>query len=244
MGGWGVSRSRGGSLGLAALLLALPAQWTAARGADVQLVGNEYFETYVANPKVSGKLLVGLRWADGGGEFSPAALRIGVSDALSGKRVCVSVKSRDGRYSSTNLYQMAAVREARPSPATFEMRSKFRDTLAQYRLDDMAVLVRMVEDCFSGEDGVYVPAAGAGGRVLSAAINADPALIKLKLSRAGGEVGHFLDCKAAESKTNIAFTTLCRWEVPADAAPGEYGLDIGVRERFQQVFTHFALRLD
>lgn len=221
--------------------------WSAAQADDkVELVSDAYVESFIPNAKVSGGLLVGVKWADSAGAFSPAKVSIRVPKEAQGHKACVEINSQDGRYTAQNLYMI----KADPGqPARFETKTAFAQNLSQYNTSAMAVNVRLVDACDSPEVGPLVPAsldepAKAGpSRKLLVLMNAEPHKLALRLLDHGKEVGHFNGCSAVGSSVNVAFTSSC--EIALDqVAGGAYDLEAKVNERFDHVTKHFTLLFD
>ena len=93
----------------------------------------QYFERYLDNPKVSGNLLVGVRWARADentaapGKFDPGNVHLVVPARLPARTACVEVNSKDGRYSAENLY--AVPPDVAREPALYAGTSSTKDRL-------------------------------------------------------------------------------------------------------------------
>jgi hypothetical protein len=249
---------RASALRLVAALSVLVMVVQAAAAADrdvLQLAGAvNYSELYLENPKVSGNLVVGVRWASSTGvgrpvvRFDPLNVRMIVPAELYGRSACVDVTSKDGRYTAENLY---AVPPDPPRQPKLYTRTKYEDVLHGYVLDSVAVMIRAGSDCNVAQSGTIVPAvlvpqgsdmATEMSRVRSLVVqvNADPDRVRLGLYKSDEtNLGNAI-CISAGEGVLISYSTTCTFE-PARLSPGSYRLHFEITERFKIVPANFVL---
>jgi hypothetical protein len=227
------------------LALWFPCGWAQT----IHLKGKQYVESFVGKPRVSGNLLVGLRFGEPAGNFDPTAVGLYVTPAVVGRSACVDISSRDGRYYAQNAYLMPS---ASGIFLPFEVDSKYLDQLSHYDLKDIAVTVRLVGDCNAPEEGELVPAVASTqssppassprNRSLVAFVNAEPDRLKVVLLRKGLEASA-AECRSDPTAVQIAFTSSCEFRGNGALAAGSYDLLIRVRERFAWRDSHFSVQL-
>lgn len=210
-----------------------------------ELINASYVESFIPNAKVSGGLLVGVKWEDKTDAFSPHKVSIRAPKDTQGRKACVEINSQDGRYTAQNLYQ---IKSNPGDKVQFETKTAFAQDLSAYKTDSMAVNVRLVESCDSPETGTLIPASlgdgvNDGARKLVVLMNAEPHKLTLKLTKNGVEAGSFKGCTAVGSNVNVAFTSSCRIALDR-ASDGPYDLEVKVNERFDHVTKHFTLLLN
>ncbi len=213
-----------------------------------------YVDFFLQNPKVSGNLLVGLRW---GGlneaapqKFDPENIRMVVPATLNPRSACVDIASKDGRYTAENLYAVPA--DVTPRPRLWA-ESRFSKTLVGYPLDNIAVMIRAVDKCDAAQFGTLIPALllprGAAAAMpavpaLVAYVNAGPDRVGLDLLAAGKSVNADIKCRGAGNDVQIAYSTICIIQPETRLAAGSYIMRVTVKERFKSVPTEFRLRID
>jgi hypothetical protein len=212
----------------------------------IALKKRPYSESFIGKPKVSGNLLVGLRFGEADGIFNPSAIGLNLTSKLGGHSVCVDISSRDGLYFAQNMYDLPAS-SGRIVP--FETPTSFSSKLSQYRIGEMAVTVRMVGDCNSQNEGEIVPAVLSSSSdkpsrkpMLVALVNAEPDRLKLALFKNGAEVSA-AECRSDPKAVKISFTSSCEFKGSADLPAGSYDLLIRLRERFALRDSHFTVLL-
>ena len=219
-----------------------------AEQGELEPVG-KYAELFLEHPKVSGNLLVGLRWMSPGGSFDPD--RVGLSKA-GGKGtglVCVGVMSKDGRYTAENLYDLANS----PAPAPLlQSKTEYGKELRGYRVDEIAVIIRAASSCDTADSKVVIPATvmpadggqiASGRRELLAFVNADPERVGMSLIDSRGDVSASGSCVAAGAGVHIAYSTVCALTVPDKLASAGLKLRLSIKERFKTVPTDYRLLL-
>jgi hypothetical protein len=225
-----------------------------AAESEVSLVSAPYVESFVPNAKVSGNLLVGVKWLGAAGNFDPEKITIHISPQVRGRKVCVEINSQDGRYSAENLYYIGS---GTTELSHFPTGTGFSRDLAKYDSDAMAVTVRLVDSCDALEVGTILPAIlkvpsaiaqsqekESSSRQLVALVNAEPQKISLRLMDRQKEVGHSMGCNAAETKVKVAFTSSCTVSLDSSLPPGQYDLELLVHERFERLVKHFPVIID
>ena len=212
----------------------------------IALKKRPYNESFIGKPKVSGNLLVGLRFGEAGGIFNPSAIGLYLTPKLGGHSACVDISSRDGLYFAQNMYDLPSS-GGRIVP--LETPTSFSSKLSQYRIGEMAVTVRMVSDCNSPDEGEIVPAVLSSSSekpsrkpVLVALVNAEPDRLKVALLKNGAEVSA-AECRSEPNAVKISFTSSCEFKGSADLPPGSYDLLIRLRERFALRDSHFTVLL-
>jgi len=200
---------------------------------------SESFEGKAAVP-VSGNLIVGLHLGPPDGNFAPQNVRVALRTKPISEHLCLSLSSRDGRYSARNLYKAAAA----SGLASFAIKSAFQRDISHYANAAMAVLIRDVADCRSPDFGVLLPSRSNAdaSNELRLAINAPPERTTVSLMREGSEVAR-ADCRGDSLQVSMAFAAVCHIKAPAPFA-GAYVLRVNIRERFEPVVREFALRID
>jgi hypothetical protein len=250
------SRTRAVLLAAAALSVISGRAGGASDKDTLQLAGDaRYFDLYLQNPKVSGNLLVGVRWARADeirkspGGFDWKNVRLVVPAGLQAQSACVDIASKDGRYTAENLYAVPpdAARQPRLDATT-----KFESELGHYSIDSIAVLIRTVPTCDAAEFGKIIPAVLVPrGADASAAISAVPALVvdvnadpsRVTLSMQNNAGGGELDakCESAGEGVSISYSTTCTFRPATRLVGGQYKLRLKTKERFKTVPTDFDL---
>jgi hypothetical protein len=216
---------------------------------SIQLQHKPYIENFVGKPKVSGNLLVGLRFGGAEGKFDPKAIELYITPKVGGRSACVDISTRDGLYYAQNMYSIPA---ASGNLMPFESGTTHPDQLSHYNIQDIAVTVRMVSDCNAPDVGDIVPAImnspsrspAKPSQTLSlvALVNAEPDRLKVALFKNGVEAAT-AECKSDPSAVQISFTSSCEFGGSPALAPGSYDLLIRVRERFATRDSHFSVQL-
>jgi hypothetical protein len=201
----------------------------------IPLVNGPYIETFVGNPKVSGNLLVGLSWNPPGNNFDAREVGVLLFPRFRGRRACVEVASQDGRYFAQNLYEFPNGQGER----LFQANTNYDTPLRHYPAFEMAVSIRLVDDCNSPERGVLIPAifrsaAQTGGsdgdeRLLVAYLNADSQHIKVLLRKKDGGESIAGTCRPGPNAVKISFSSSCEFPMPP---PSDYVLAVRLQERF------------
>src|ERR1039458_4138603 len=198
------------------------------RAQSIRLQHPPYVESFVGKPKVSGNLLVGLRFGEAAGTFDPKAIGLFITPKVGGHLACVDISSRDGLYYAQNMYSMPATSG---NLAPFETGTAYAAKLSQYNIGDIAVTVRLISDCNSPDEGVIVPAIvsspskplAKSSQALSlvALVNAEPDRLKVTLLRDGVEAS-IAECKSDPNAVQISFTSSCEFKGGSALSPGSY----------------------
>ena len=207
----------------------------------------KYTEMYLQNPKVSGSLLVGLRWAGPDGNYDPHNIRLSLPTHVPGSRACVDVVSKDGRYTAENLYAVASTSRQ----VLLNASTQFEQELNDYQAGDVGIIVHAGSDCESEEGGI-IPALvvplhtypGSGREGFIADINADPELVSAKLVNLDGvELPARSACVAAGGGVHIAYSSVCTITPTSDLPRSAIKLRLLIKERFTTVNNDFTLLL-
>jgi len=214
------------------------------RAQSIRLQHPPYVESFVGKPKVSGNLLVGLRFGGASGNFDPKAIGLFVTAKVGGRPACVDISSRDGLYYAQNMYNLPA-----PSGGfiPFETSTAYASKLSQYDIGDVAVTVRLVGDCNSPDEGEIVPVVMSPTKPsqpisLVALVNAEPDRLRVSLLKNGIEAATAV-CASAPNAVQISFTSSCEFRGGPVLERGSYDLLIRVRERFASRDSHFSVQL-
>jgi len=222
----------------------------------LQLAGEpkQYVEFYLENPKVSGNLLVGVRWARADdnpaapAKFDPNNVRLIVPARLPVPTACVNVASRDGRYTAENLYVVPP--DVAREPALYA-ETRYPELNENYNIDNIAVMIRSVPSCDAANFGEIIPAvlvpkgvevsdAISAVPALVVAVNADPESVELSLQRDGGPKLS-ASCEGADKAVNISYSAVCKFHPERRLESGQYSLTLTIKERFKKVKTPFKL---
>lgn len=223
-------------MGIAYFSLGIAAQ-------SIPLQHKPYIQNFVGKPKVSGNLLVGLRFGGIEGSFMPNGVALYITPKVAGHPTCVDISSRDGLYYAQNMYNIPAGTGLLP----FETGGKYPQELSHYNIADIAVIVRLVSDCNAPDLGDIVPASMNSAKPpqtlsLVALVNAEPDRLQVSLLKNGVEAAT-AECRSDPSAVQISFTSSCVFSGAAAPAPGRYDLLIRVRERFATRDSHFSVQL-
>jgi hypothetical protein len=214
----------------------------------ISLRKQPYVESFVGKPKVSGNLLVGLRFGEATGRFNPSAVALLIPPKAGWRSACVEVSSRDGLYYAQNTYD---IKGASGGQSSIEASTAYSGQLLRYDIKDIAVNVRLVRDCNAPDEGDLVPVimnAPAGTPAKStflslvALVNAEPDRLRLVLLKNGVEAATGV-CTSDPNAVQISFTSSCEFRRSSALAPGSYDLLIRVRERFASRDSHFSVQI-
>ena len=217
-----------------------------APGIRAQLISRvnprtDYVETF-GDPKVSAlSLLVGLAWGPPKTSlpFKPDEVGILLTPALQNLKACVEISSQDGRYFAQNLYQLPN----RPGAGTFDAPSKHVKELHNYPVVEMAVSIRLVDDCNSADRSLRVPARitpDVSSPALVAYLNADAQHLTVSLRKKGTSELIGSICESTPERNNISFSSSCTFTNPP---PDDYDLVVEVQEGFSSRKSVFKVSL-
>ena len=221
-----------------------PCSRAQSRANLLQPIGR-FAENYVTTPKISGNNLVGLRWLTQDRRFDLDSVHIIVAQPQSIGRVCVEIVSKDGRYTSDNIYDLS--RSGTPAPG-FDLPTNFKSELTAYSTDDLSVIVRKAP-CDTGQLTPIIPAflgtdpaERPQSSELRAFVNADPARIAMIVIDGVGQTIANGQCGVAGSGVRIAYAAECAIRVPI-TLKGDYKLRLTQKERFKTVYTDYPIVL-
>jgi hypothetical protein len=211
----------------------------------IQPIG-AYQEFYVANPKVSTALLVGLRWGSLDGSFDPENVRVDLPAELSGK-LCVELVSEDGRYEAENLY---ATDIADKHPVFFA-KTDYTAKLQAYPAASMGIVIRRAESCDDDASGGILPAIVTplhtqalwfNPRQLVVYLNAEPQFVTATLTTLGGApVAARSGCGLPSGEVEIAFRAVCTIESDKSLLRESLTLHVALKERYATRVQNFLL---
>ena len=111
-------------------------------------------ESFVTNPRVSGRLIVGLHLGRSADPYRSDGLSVAGLRDQSVQQICVRVTTQDARYWALNRY--IAMRT--PGLGRLEAPTRFAKELAAYNASQVAVRIIAANDCNEDSDGPLVPA--------------------------------------------------------------------------------------
>lgn len=128
--------------------------------AEAQLLNDPFVEHYQPEVSVSGNVVVGAMYLSAARALAEDAVGVRVSDGAAADRLCLRAHSRDGIYSSRNVYGLP---EEADGVVRLPYATAMRDVVARFATHELA-LAATVGDC-EGEVGSYllVGAVGEGG---------------------------------------------------------------------------------
>src|ERR1041384_112876 len=176
-----------------------------AQGGLVRLAEPSAFrESFVTNPRVSGRLVVGLHLGRSADPYRSDGLGVASLRDQAVKEICVRVTTQDARYWALNRY--IAMRG--PGLGHLEAPTRYAKELAAYNASQVAVRIIAAVDCNEDSDGPLVPAVlpGAGQRdrlVVSA--KAGGSGMAAELVPQQGAIASPGPCRSAEKGPQIAF---------------------------------------
>ncbi len=134
--------------------------YAAAQGPlSAELVSDPFVESYQPEVSVSGNVIVGVMTATAAAAMLNDEITVH-SDGAGGKNVCLRVASRDGIYTSRNVYSLP---EAATGSVLLPYRSKLADVVRTYGADEIA-MAATAGDCDAGSADYYLlSAAGETG---------------------------------------------------------------------------------
>lgn len=221
-------------------LLALSALPTgaAAQALKAELVGQEFVEDHTPEVSVSGNVLVGLMTAEAAEGLASDSLSLAPAGALVSKELCLRVSSRDGTYTSKNLYRVPEALDR--SAVGLPYPSRYLTVVEQYGVDDVALAASAGRCDESARDYFVVMSAGQQPANLRLYVNSFGATDVLHRTKEGGEWSTPTPCNAITAKRRTTFDHVC----DVKARGGATALDIEIlRERFGRPQPTVALRV-
>jgi hypothetical protein len=131
---------------ISAMLLCV---WSAASAQDTvsaELVSDPFVENYEPEVSVSGNVVVGIMTIAAAAAITSDQVAVNASAESSGQRICLKAASRDGIYTSRNVY---AVPDGAAGNVRLPYRSKLANIVRDYGEHEIA-LSATVGDCDSG----------------------------------------------------------------------------------------------
>ena len=144
---------------LACLSAGLGLQHVSAQSGVVRLADPKSFhESFVPNPTVSGRLVVGVHLGRAAGTYQNQNVSIAAPRSASAQPFCVRVTTQDARYWALNKY----VADRSPGLARLESPSRFSKELSLYNANQVAIRIIAAPDCHEDSDGPLIPAVLSG----------------------------------------------------------------------------------
>ncbi len=138
------------------LALFLPALASADAPPSAKLVSEPFLESYQPEVSVSGNVIVGVMTMGVARAIVDDQIAVLSTGHSAEDQVCLRVASRDGIYSSRNIY---ALPEGSSGPVLLPYQSKLRDVVEEYGVDEIA-LAATSGDCDSGSSDFFLLSAG------------------------------------------------------------------------------------
>jgi hypothetical protein len=176
-----------------------------------------------------GVTIVGVRFDSPVMPFNPAILRVrlGDSPAQSEGRLCLKVRSRDGRYFARSHYNVGSGTE--PTPLV-EYRTVYGRILADYSNRDVAVSAFKSLNCNDQTNVEFVAAQLTPSVItnrLLVQVRAGEARVRAQLARDNAPVAPQVLCNSLRSGPTVGFSSQCAIELPDGLKSGRYQLSIG-----------------
>jgi hypothetical protein len=143
------------SLFLAILLLPLAGLAAAQQAPLAKLLSDPFVESYDPDVAVSGNVIVGVMTPAAASGIVDKAITVRVGEAEDGANLCLRAASRDGIYTSKNLYALPAELGAE-GVVTLPYPSTKRDLVREYGEGEMA-LTATQGNCDAGSADFYLP---------------------------------------------------------------------------------------
>lgn len=146
-----------------ALLLCLSTTVFAQEPVTAELVSDPFVESYEPEVSVSGNVIVGIMTTAAAAAIGRDQIAVSTPGNTSGQKLCLKAASRDGIYTSRNVYAL-------PDSAgnvRLPYRSKLGDIVRDYDEHEIA-LSATAGDCDSGASDYYLLGSTAGGESGSA----------------------------------------------------------------------------
>lgn len=218
---------------ISAMLLCVCSVASAQDTVSAELVSEPFVESYEPEVSVSGNVVVGIMTAAAAAAISSDQVAVNASAEASGERICLKAASRDGIYTSKNVY---AVPDGAAGNVRLPYRSKLANVVRDYGEHEIA-LSATVGDCDSGaSDYVLLGSTSTGA--------SDAAVMYLNSFGATDvfvEIdGEIEPCEYISEGRRTTFDFICTLNVSA----GDGAVDITIiRERFGREQPSISLRL-
>jgi hypothetical protein len=134
--------------------------WSVASAQDTvsaELVSDPFVESYEPEVSVSGNVVVGIMTTAAAAAIARDQIAVNATAATSGQRVCLKAASRDGIYTSRNVYALPG----KAGNVHLPYRSKLGDIVTGYGKHEIA-LSATVGDCDSGASDYFLLGSASG----------------------------------------------------------------------------------
>lgn len=138
------------------LALFLSAVAVAQTPVTAELVSDPFLESYQPEVSVSGNVIVGVMAVSAAAAILENQVAIQSTPDAADSRICLRVASRDGIYTSRNIYALPG---GAKGPVLLPYQSKLKDVVKSYGTDEIA-LAATSGDCESGSSDFYLLSAG------------------------------------------------------------------------------------
>jgi len=199
-------------------------------------------EVYKDEVPVSGRVIAGVTMTG----YAPSArLSLMVPVSEFGKKICIQVMTRDGRYLSKNTFQLPDKISNIEVPLSY--RSKHEAFLAQQDPDDLAVLGTPRECSDTDMDTVFLTSTGdssAGDRVVSVFVNSGRSDTYLSVKN-DADKPRPARCQMIEKGRRTGYDTICKINLnELTAIPDQLDIKI-LRRHYERMLpaTEFTLIL-
>lgn len=218
---------------ISAMLLCVCSVASAQDTVSAELVSDPFVENYEPEVSVSGNVVVGIMTTAAAAAITSDQVAVSASAEASGQHICLKAASRDGIYTSRNVY---AVPDGAAGNVRLPYRSKLADVVRDYGEHEVA-LSATVGDCDSGaSDYVLLGSTSTG--------ESDAAVMYLNSFGATDvfvEIdGEIEPCEYISEGRRTTFDFICTLNV--SAGDGAVAITI-IRERFGREQPSIALRL-
>ena len=143
------------------MLLCLWSAASAQNTVSAELVSDPFVENYDPEVSVSGNVVVGIMTTAVALAIANDQVAINATTESSGQQLCLKAASRDGIYTSRNVY---AVPDRADGNIRLPYRSKLASVVGDYGEHEIA-LTATAGDCDSGASDYYLLGSSAGGQV-------------------------------------------------------------------------------
>jgi hypothetical protein len=138
------------------LALLLSASVAAETPVSAKLVSDPFLESYQPEVSVSGNVIVGVMALSAASAILDNQIAVRSTAEAPGGEICLRVASRDGIYTSRNIYSLP---KGVSGPVILPYQSTHRDVVKSYGDDEIA-LAATSGDCDSGSSDFFLLAAG------------------------------------------------------------------------------------
>lgn len=218
---------------ISAMLLCV---WSVASAQDTvsaELVSDPFVENYEPEVSVSGNVVVGIMTTAAAAAITSDQVAVYASAGASGQRVCLKAASRDGIYTSRNVY---AVPDGAAGNVRLPYRSKLANVVRDYGEHEIA-LSATVGDCDSGGSDYVLLGSTSTGEVDSAVMYLNSFGATDVFVEIDGEIEA---CEYISEGRRTTFDFICTLNVSA----GDGAVPIAIiRERFGREQPSISLRL-